>query len=349
LGGFGGSGSLRVRYGHAPPVNAFGPRRPVNAFGPRRPVNAFGPRTPAARPPATELLTRAVDFRAALDGDRAVGLTTGLVPTMGALHEGHLSLVRRATAECDVVAVTIFVNPMQFGSAEDLATYPRDLDRDVDLAVAAGADVVFAPPVEEMYPEPASVAFDVGAVGNVLEGGSRPGHFAGVATVVAKLFNLAGASRAYFGEKDWQQLLVVRRLVADLSFAVEVVGCPTVREPDGLACSSRNLRLSADERAAAPVLHRALTAAVTAMEAGERDAAVLTRAMAEVVAAEPLVDLDYATVLRAGDLAPLERLGGDVRALVAARVGSTRLIDNVGVTLPAGVSPTARAGAGTRA
>ena len=296
-------------------------------------------RPPAPSTPASsstgELLTGAADFRATLDGARAVGLTVGLVPTMGSLHEGHMSLVRRAAAECDVVAVTIFVNPLQFGSAEDLSTYPRDLDGDVARAASAGADIVFAPPVEEMYPEPPEVAFDVGRLGHVLEGASRPGHFAGVATVVAKLFNLAGSSRAYFGEKDWQQLLVVRRLVTDLSFPVEVVACPTVREPDGLACSSRNLRLSADERAVAPVLHRVLARAVASIEGGERDAAALGRALSDGLTGEPLVDLDYAAVVRAGDLAPLERLEGDVRALVAARVGSTRLIDNVGVTVPA--------------
>jgi pantoate--beta-alanine ligase len=185
-----------------------------------------------------------------------------------------------------------------------------------------------------MYAEAPSVGFDAGPLGEVLEGDSRPGHFAGVATVVAKLFNLAGPSRAYFGEKDWQQLLVVRRLVADLSFPVDVVGCPTVRERDGLACSSRNLRLSPEERAAATVLHRALVRAVAVMEAGERDPAVPGLEMADVVGAEPLVDLDYATVLRAADLAPLDPLEGDVRALVAAKVGSTRLIDNAGLTLP---------------
>jgi pantoate--beta-alanine ligase len=290
---------------------------------------------PVAAPATIELLTGAGDFRAALDGARAVGLTVGLVPTMGSLHEGHLSLVRRAAAECDVVAVTIFVNPLQFGSAEDLASYPRDLERDVDLAATAGAEVLFAPTVEEMYPEPPAVAFDVGPLGDVLEGASRPGHFAGVATVVAKLFNLAGAARAYFGEKDWQQLLVVRRLVADLSFPVEVTGCPTVREPDGLACSSRNVRLSADERAAATALHRALVTAAAAVEEGERDATRLGQVMAEVVKGERLVDLDYATVVRAGDLGPVDALEGHLRVLVAAWVGGTRLIDNVGVTVPA--------------
>ncbi|HWC12772.1 MAG TPA: pantoate--beta-alanine ligase, partial [Acidimicrobiales bacterium] len=298
-----------------------------------RTVTAADDQRPAYH--AAELLTRAADIRAALEGARAAGLTAGLVPTMGSLHEGHMSLVRRAAAECDVVAVTVFVNPLQFGSAEDLATYPRDLERDLDLAASAGADLVFAPPLGEMYPEPPSIGFTVGPLGEVLEGASRPGHFAGVATVVAKLFNLFGAGRAYFGEKDWQQLLVVRRLVADLSFPVEVVGCPTVRDPDGVACSSRNLRLSPDERAAAGVLHRALAGAVAAMEDGERDAARLGRAMADTVTAEPLADLDYATVVRAADLVPLDPLEGSVRALVAARVGGTRLLDNVGVTLPA--------------
>ncbi len=284
------------------------------------------------RPPVPELLTERGDFRAVLDGARAVGLTVGLVPTMGSLHAGHLSLMRRAAADCDVVAVTIFVNPLQFGSAEDLAAYPRDLERDLEAAAAAGADVVFAPPVEEMYPQPPEIAVDVGPLGDVLEGASRPGHFAGVAVVVTKLFNLAGPCRAYFGEKDWQQLLVVRRLVVDLFFPVEVVACPTVRELDGLACSSRNVRLSPGERAAAAVLHRALDRAVARIEQGERDPDQLGREMAGVVAGEDLVDLDYATVVRAADLAPLGRLEGEVRALVAARVGSTRLIDNVGVT-----------------
>ena len=292
-------------------------------------------RRPASSATGNELLTRGADLRATLDGARALGLTVGLVPTMGSLHEGHLSLVGRAAAECDVVAVTVFVNPLQFGSAEDLATYPRDLDRDLELAASAGADLVFAPAVEEMYPEPPSVAFAVGRLGDVLEGASRPGHFAGVATVVAKLFNLAGPSRAYFGEKDWQQLLVVRRLAADLSFPVEVVGCPTVREPDGLACSSRNVRLSAPEREAAAVLYRALARAVQRIEGGERDAAALRREMADVAATNGLVELDYAAVVRAADLGPVDPVKGDVRVLVAARVGSTRLIDNVGVTVPA--------------
>ena len=207
------------------------------------------------------VIASARDFSDALDSERALGRRVGLVPTMGALHAGHRSLVARAAAECDVVAVTIFVNPLQFNVAEDLANYPRDLDGDVRLAAAAGATIVFAPPVEEMYPgfpTPVATSVHVDAVGDGLEGASRPGHFDGVATVVAKLCSLAGRSRVYFGEKDYQQLAVVRRMVADLSLPVEIVACPTVREESGLALSSRNVRLSDDGRRAALALHRAL-------------------------------------------------------------------------------------------
>ena len=252
-------------------------------------------------------LDRGDQLRKELDAARAAGRSVGLVPTMGFLHEGHASLVRRSAAECDLTAVTVFVNPLQFGPTEDLDRYPRDLDHDVEVAGAAGAEVVFAPAVYEMYPggRP-QVTVHVAGV-DVLEGAVRPGHFDGVATVVAKLLNLAGPCRAYFGEKDWQQLGVVRRVVADLSFPVEIVGCPTVREPDGLACSSRNVYLSPEERAAAPVLYRALRAA-------QGDPAVA----AAVVAAEPRARLDYA-----------ERVGD--RLLIAARIGNVRLIDNVEV------------------
>ena len=253
------------------------------------------------------VLDRGDQLRKELDAARAAGRTVGLVPTMGFLHEGHASLIRRSAAECDVTAVTVFVNPLQFGPSEDLAAYPRDLDHDLDVADAAGADIVFAPSVGEMYPGgPPAVTVHV-AGEDVLEGASRPGHFDGVATVVAKLFNLAGPCRAYFGEKDWQQLRVVRRLAADLSFPVDVVACPTIRERDGLACSSRNVRLSPDERRAATVLYRALTAAASDPDPRRR--------MAEIVGGEPLATLDYAEV------------DGD-RLLIAARVGPVRLIDN---------------------
>ena len=258
------------------------------------------------------VLDRGDQLRKELDAVRAAGRTTGLVPTMGALHEGHASLIRRSAAECDVTAVTVFVNPLQFGPLEDFATYPRDLSADVAVAAGAGAGLLFAPPVEDMYPEGAPAVSVAVAGEDVLEGASRPGHFDGVVTVVAKLFNLAGPCRAYFGEKDWQQLRVVRRLVADLSFPVEVVACPTVRQADGLALSSRNARLSVAERRAATVLHRALTAA-----AGAGDP---RRVMAEVVATEPLATLDYAEAV------------GD-RLLIAVRIGGVRLIDNIHIDL----------------
>jgi len=265
------------------------------------------------------VLDRGDQLHKELDAARAAGGTVGLVPTMGALHEGHASLIRRSAAECDLTAVTVFVNPLQFGPSEDFATYPRDLEADVEVAGAAGAGVLFAPSAEEMYPERPTVTVTV-AGEDAMEGAARPGHFDGVATVVAKLFNLAGPCRAYFGEKDWQQLRVVRRLAADLSFPVEVVACPTVREDDGLALSSRNVRLSEEERRAATVLYRALSAGVAARMAGERDPETVRRIMADTVAAEPLAALDYAEVL-------------PDRLLVAARVGSVRLIDNMRVRI----------------
>ena len=256
------------------------------------------------------VLDRGDQLRKELDAAPAAGRTVGLVPTMGALHRGHASLIRRSTAECDLTAVTVFVNPLQFGPSEDLDSYPADLASDISVATTAGAGLLFAPPVDDMYPAgPPGVTVHVAGV-DVLEGASRPGHFDGVAPVVAKLFTLAGPCRAYFGEKDWQQLGVVRRLARDLSFPVEVVGCPTVREPDGLACSSRNGKLSPPEREAATVLYRALTAAV-----GDPDP---RRRMVEVVATEPLATLDYAEVL------------GD-RLLIAAGFGNVRLIDNLRV------------------
>jgi len=270
----------------------------------------------------------------ALDKERASGRQVGLVPTMGALHAGHLALVERARAECDVVVVTVFVNPLQFGPGEDLATYPRDEAGDIEAARRAGVDHVFLPPVEEMYPGPVLTSVRVSGLADGLEGASRAGHFEGVATVVAKLFAAVGRCRAYFGEKDYQQLLVVRRLAADLSFPVEVVGCETVREGDGLALSSRNARLTPEERAAAPVLYRALQAGRSAIGAGERRSRRVAAVMAEVVGAEPLARLDYAAAVDASDLTGPAVLAGDVRLLVAARIGSTRLIDNIGTTAP---------------
>ncbi len=237
-----------------------------------------------------KLTTSIVDASARLDAARAEGATVGLVPTMGSLHEGHLSLVRAARASCDVVVMSIFVNPLQFGAGEDLDSYPRDLDRDSALAEETGVDLVFAPSVDEMYPKPPLTSVVVPELATTMEGASRPSHFAGVATVVAKLFHIAGPCRAYFGEKDFQQLAIIRRMVVDLSFPVEVIGCPIVREHDGLARSSRNVYLEPDERAAAPVLHRALLAGRDAVEAGERDPAAVVATVAATIESEPLAD-----------------------------------------------------------
>ena len=277
------------------------------------------------------VVTEITELRATLDSTRASGATVGLVPTMGFLHQGHLSLMTRSVADNDLTLTTIFVNPLQFGEGEDLAAYPRDLERDTELCAGEGVDIVFAPTVDEMYPEPIATTVTVGEVAAPMEGAARPGHFAGVATVVAKLFNIAGTCRAYFGEKDWQQLAVIRRMAADLSFPVEVVGCPIVREADGLACSSRNIYLEPDEREAAAVLSRALRAGVESVDAGERDPDAVRAVVAELIGAEPLVaEPDYIEVVDAHTLARQPTLAGEIRLLVAARVGRARLIDNMG-------------------
>ncbi len=281
-----------------------------------------------------EIHTSVAGFRAALDAARAAGATVGLVPTMGYLHDGHASLMRAARAECDVVAATIFVNPLQFAAGEDLSTYPRDLDRDLAIADAAGVAHLFTPSEAEMYPEPILTTVTVGRITERFEGAARPEHFAGVATVVAKLFAIAGPCAAYFGEKDYQQLAVVRRMAADLSMPVRVVGCPIVRDHDGLALSSRNVYLSEAQRAAAPVLHRALVAASAAAEAGERDPRAVEGIVAAAVAAEPEAVLDYAALVDAATLEPAEAVGGEQRLVVAARFGATRLLDNIGVRAP---------------
>lgn len=254
----------------------------------------------------------------------------GLVPTMGYLHEGHLELVRRARAECSHVAVSIFVNPTQFGPNEDLARYPRDLPRDLELLQAAGVELVFAPPVAEMYPADFGTYVEVQNVTAPLEGAWRPGHFQGVATVVCKLFNIVGADRAYFGQKDAQQTVVIRQMVRDLNLPVEIVVVPTVREADGLAKSSRNVYLDPAQRAAAPVLWRALQHAAQLYEQGENDAELLRRALHQVLAQEPLAQVEYVS---AADPHTLMEIEGPIRrgALLslAVRFGATHLIDNV--------------------
>jgi pantoate--beta-alanine ligase len=245
--------------------------------------------------------------------------------------------MERSVSERDVTLVTIFVNPLQFAANEDLETYPRDLDRDLAMCEDEGVAVVLHPSVEEMYPfgTPTLTSVSVADISARLEGASRPTHFAGVATVVSKLFNIAGPSHAYFGEKDWQQLAVIRRMAADLSFPVDVVGCPTVREADGLAMSSRNAYLTPDERAAAPVLHWALVAGAAAIAAGERDPARVRELVASLIRAEPIAELDYAEVVDADTLQELDPLAGKLRLLAAARFGRARLIDNEGATIPA--------------
>lgn len=283
-----------------------------------------------------EVVTTAAALREALDDRRRAGGTVGLVPTMGYLHDGHVSLMARSVADNDLTAVTIFVNPLQFAPTEDLAAYPRDLDGDTARCEAAGVGVLFTPSLEEMYPEPVLTTVSVAGITETMEGASRPAHFAGVATVVAKLFALAGACRAYFGEKDFQQLAVVRKMARDLSFPVEVVGCPIVREADGLAMSSRNAYLTAEERAAAPVLHRALRAGADAILAGERDGATVQALIAGLVDAEPLAALDYAAVVDAATLEAVDQVVGEVRLLTAATFGRARLLDNLGVTAPTG-------------
>jgi pantoate--beta-alanine ligase len=271
--------------------------------------------------------------RGALDRARARGAFVGLVPTMGALHEGHLSLIRTAREENGFVVVSIFVNPTQFGAGEDLESYPRDLERDVTLAREAGSDLAFNPRVSEMYPRGFCTWVEVEGLTQGLCGASRPGHFRGVCTVVAKLFHICEPDRAYFGEKDAQQLAVIRKMVKDLDIPVEVVGCPTVREPDGLALSSRNVRLSPQERAQAPVLLRALLAARTAIENGERDAARLKEGMRAVLADADLASIDYVEIVNAGDLAPVTTVGGSCLLALALWFGATRLIDNISVTV----------------
>jgi pantoate--beta-alanine ligase len=251
---------------------------------------------------------------------------------MGSLHEGHLSLLRAAASDCDLVAMSIFVNPIQFSSAEDLARYPSNLEQDLELARDGGVGLVFVPSVVEMYPrgEPETTV-DPGPLANRLEGASRPGHFAGVATVVTKLLAICGQCRAYFGEKDFQQLAVVRNLVRDLDLDAEVVGCPTIRESDGLACSSRNRRLGPADRESATVLFRALQAGRECLKDAAWDVEQVQKAMASVVAGEPRAKLDYAMVVDPVSFEPPISRAGELRLLVAADLGGVRLIDNLGV------------------
>jgi pantoate--beta-alanine ligase len=269
------------------------------------------------------VITTFGEVRAARDG------SVGLVPTMGYLHEGHLSLIEAAAARCDTVVVSVFVNPLQFGDAGDLDSYPADLPRDTTLAAEAGADIVFAPALDEMYPGGRTIGVTVPGIGDAMEGTSRPGHFDGVATVVAKLFAGIQPDVAFFGRKDAQQLALVTTMASDLAMPVDVVGCSIVREPDGLALSSRNTRLSDGARADAAYLSGALFAAAELFVSGERDASVLKAGVREFLAAASSIDLEYVEVADAGSAGIIDEVTADSFLAVAATVGDVRLIDNV--------------------
>lgn len=259
---------------------------------------------------------------------RAAGLSVGLVPTMGYLHEGHKSLIDRAVKDNDRVVVSVFVNPMQFGPTEDLASYPRDLNRDAALCEAAGADLIFNPEPENMYSNDFSSFIDMSTLTKGLCGKSRPIHFRGVCTVVGKLFNIVQPDKAYFGQKDAQQLAVIRHMVNDLNFNLEIVGCPIIREADGLAKSSRNTYLSPEERQAALILSKSLERGRELIEAGERDAETIKQAVTELIQTEPLARIDYVELVDWNTLEPVERIEGPVLNAIAVYIGKTRLIDN---------------------
>jgi pantoate--beta-alanine ligase len=268
------------------------------------------------------------ELRPRIFAERRAGRSIGLVPTMGAFHEGHLSLMRRAREQCDVVVVWLFVNPTQFNDASDLTGYPRDEERDAALAAEIGVDILFAPSVEEVYPTGFATTVSVGGLTETLEGEFRGhSHFDGVTTVVTKMFNMVAPDVAYFGQKDAQQAVIVQRLVRDLDMPIRIELCDTVREPDGLAMSSRNVHLSAEERERATALSRALNAVDAGLAEGIDDAAAL-RARAEAELRDAGIDPEYVALVSADTLAPVERVQGEVLALVAARVGTTRLIDN---------------------
>ena len=275
-----------------------------------------------------KIVATITDMREAVRGARAEGKVVGLVPTMGALHAGHVALMRRARQECGLVVASVFVNPTQFEPKDDLEQYPRDLESDAAKAESAGVDLIFAPSAAEMYPPGFDAWVEVGGLTGILEGASRPGHFRGVTTVVAKLFNIVGPDKAYFGMKDYQQLKVIGKMVSDLDFPVEIVPVQTVREADGLAMSSRNAYLSVEERAAATVLHRALKLAEERIKSGERDPDRLRESVTELIRSEPLASVDYVAVVNPETLEPPVWIDGELLVALAVRVGQTRLIDN---------------------
>jgi len=280
-----------------------------------------------------KIVTKIAELRKFLEAERSTGKSVGFVPTMGYLHDGHVALVREASKQCDVVVVSIFVNPTQFGPHEDFQAYPRNLQRDAKVCEREGVDYLFVPSEEEMYSSDFLTFVEVQELTGGLCGASRPGHFKGVTTVVAKLFNIVRPHKAFFGEKDAQQLLVVKKLVRDLNFDLEVVGVPAVREKDGLAMSSRNKYLDPKERKAAPVLFRSLSLANEKIAEGEREADKVKQAMKELLETEPLVTLEYLSICRTEDLKEIDKLSGDVLVALAARVGKARLIDNLFISL----------------
>lgn len=275
-----------------------------------------------------EIVHTIAEVRAFVRQARTDGRTVGLVPTMGYFHEGHLALMREARKANDIVVVSLFVNPTQFGPSEDLAAYPRDLDRDAAMAESVGVDMIFNPSVEEMYPEGFATYVEVEGITEGLCGASRPHHFRGVTTVVAKLFNIVRPDRAYFGMKDYQQLKVIERMVKDLNMPLEIVPVPIVRESDGLAMSSRNTYLDPEERKAALVLRRSLDHAHELVRSGLRDGRDLCARIQEFIRREPLAGIDYVAVVDPETLDPVERLEGGVLVALAVRIGRTRLIDN---------------------
>ncbi|HMN82189.1 MAG TPA: pantoate--beta-alanine ligase [Burkholderiaceae bacterium] len=278
---------------------------------------------------------RIEEVRATLAPLRRAGKRIGLVPTMGYLHDGHMALMRRARQENDYVVASIFVNPIQFGANEDLSKYPRDLERDSGMLAAVGVDLLFAPTVDVMYPKPTQTFVDVPGLGGLLEGGVRPGHFRGVATVVTKLFNIVQPDNAYFGEKDYQQVLIIEQMVADLSFATKITCVPTVREPDGLAMSSRNVYLTPEQRRAAVRLNQSLKFAEERVMAGERDPAALEKAVRAYIAEEPLAEPDVVAVRDARTLRELTGpISSPIAVVLLVRFGAARLLDERVIALP---------------
>ena len=285
-----------------------------------------------------ELVTDPKELQNYLDQVRAEGKSIGLVPTMGFLHQGHISLIERAVTENDVVVTTIFVNPLQFSANEDLSTYPRNIENDTELCLEAGTNLLFTPAVEEMFCDTVLTSISVSNLSSVLEGVSRPTHFSGVATVVSKLFNIVGPCRSYFGEKDWQQLQIIRKMVIDLSYRVEVIGCPIIRDHDGLALSSRNVYLSSDERKVASIIPQALQNAHKKISSGETQAQQIKETILEHILSSSQISVDYVEIVNGEALEPVIAVDEETRVLIAVRIGTTRLIDNINPHV--GINPT---------